>query len=214
MVFRRDSKVDAFQRQISALRHQLGGENDNFSVSSRESSSLLPAERTFRDELPDLDFVTSDPEYPASYDRRDQSIAQCAPSVPHAVPAVDTFTSVIAHTTSWNGNLESSGSLHVHGRVEGALTARDEVFIAEEAEVEANVTAANVTVAGHVRGSIRCSERFEVLPRGKVAGDVHAPVIVVHDGALLAGEVTMTSAVDSRASSSATVAMRAAQGGD
>ncbi len=214
MVFRRDSKVDAFQRQISALRHQLGGENDDFSVSSHESSSLIPAERTFRDELPDLDFATSDPEYPASYDRLDQSIAQSAPSVPHAVPAVDTFTSVIAHTTSWSGNLESSGSLHIHGRVEGALTARDEVFIAEEAEVDANVTAANVTVAGHVRGSIRCSERFEVLPRGKVAGDVNAPVIVVHDGALLAGEVSMTSAADSRSSTSATVAMRAAQGGD
>ena len=29
VVFRRDSKVDAFQRQISALRHQLGGENED-----------------------------------------------------------------------------------------------------------------------------------------------------------------------------------------
>src|SRR3954451_16923827 len=48
VVFRRDSKVDAFQRQISALRHQLGGETDDEPVpdidrplsSSRDTSYL------------------------------------------------------------------------------------------------------------------------------------------------------------------------------
>jgi len=57
-------------------------------------------------------------------------------------------TSVIAHSTTWSGDLESSGSLHVHGRVEGSLTARDTIFIAEEADVDAIIRAANVTIAG------------------------------------------------------------------
>ena len=129
------------------------------------------------------------------------------------VPAVDAQISVIAHTTAWSGNLESSGSLHVHGRVEGSLVARDDIFIAEEAEIDAVVSAATVTVAGNVRGSINCSDRFEVLPRGRVMGDVRAPVIVIHEGALVAGEIAMTAAADVRAPS-ASLEPRAARGGD
>jgi cytoskeletal protein CcmA (bactofilin family) len=120
-------------------------------------------------------------------------------------------TSVVAHSTTWSGDLESSGSLHIHGRVEGSLTARESVFIAEEADVDAVIRAANVTVAGNVRGSVHCAERFEVLPRGKVAGDIHAPTIAIHDGAVVAGEIAMAPSNDSRASQSPA---RVARGGD
>jgi cytoskeletal protein CcmA (bactofilin family) len=121
-------------------------------------------------------------------------------------------TSVIAHSTAWSGDLQSSGSLHVHGRVEGSLTAKDSVFIAEEADVDAVIRAANVTVAGNVRGSIHCAERFEVLPRGKVAGEIHAPAIAIHDGAVVAGQISMTPSTEPRASAPA--AARVAHGGD
>ena len=131
--------------------------------------------------------------------------------VPPPIPAIDMHTSVVAHSTAWSGDLESSGSLHIHGRVEGSLTARESVFIAEEADVDAVIRAANVTVAGNVRGSVHCAERFEVLPRGKVAGDIHAPTIAIHDGAVVAGEISMAPSNDTRASQSLA---RVARGGD
>jgi cytoskeletal protein CcmA (bactofilin family) len=121
-------------------------------------------------------------------------------------------TSVIAHSTAWSGDLESSGSLHIHGRVEGSLTAQESIFIAEEADVDAVIRAANVTIAGSVRGSVHCAERFEVLPRGKVAGDVHAPAIAIHNGAIVAGEISMTPSKDG--TTSLPPAIRVARGGD
>ncbi len=208
MVIRRDSKVDAFQRQISALRQQLGGEHDAYALPNRDRRPATSSENSFRSDSA----VTDDLERalsrsaPGATDR--SAVSRAASSLP-AVPAADTFTSVIAHTTSWNGSLESSGSLHVHGRVEGSLAAQDDVYIAEEADVDASITAANVTIAGNVRGSIHCAERLEVLPQGRVAGDVRAPVIVIHEGAMLVGEVSMAPATDVRAST-----LRAARGGD
>src|ERR687897_416131 len=86
------------------------------------------------------------------------------------------------------------------GRVEGSLTAKESVFIAEEADVNAVIRAAIVTVAGNVHGSVHCAERFEILPRGKVAGDIHAPAIAIHDGAVVAGEISMSPSNDTRAS--------------
>lgn len=213
MVFRRDSKVDAFQRQISALRHQLGGEHENVAVQDYESLPALHDDHRYRNDIhetrvPERERSLAPPDY-AEHVGLGESVA-----LAQAVPAIDTQTSVIAHSTAWNGNLESTGSLHVHGRVEGSLTARDDIFVAEEADVDAIISAANVTIAGNVRGSISCAERFEVLPRGRVAGDVRAPVVVIHDGALIAGEIAMSPSHESRTTLPAASVARAARGGD
>jgi cytoskeletal protein CcmA (bactofilin family) len=211
VVFRRDSKVDAFQRQISALRHQLGGESDDGAVPDRDRPRSLGGERSFLAEYPDVPSTRLEHgSIPREF--TDSLESRLPDPVSPPIPAADTHTSIIAHSTSWNGDLESTGSLHIHGRVEGTLTARDTIFVAEEADVEAVIRAANVTVAGSVRGSVHCAERFEVLPRGNVSGEIHAPAIAIHDGAIVAGQVSMTPASDTRASLAAPV--RAAGGGD
>ncbi len=211
MVFRRDSKVDAFQRQISALRHQLGGELEPVSPQDADQYAPERTETRYRSAFPDLDAIGRDvPRQPRGRDMQPE-LLEGFPALP-AIPSVDNQTSVVAHSTAWNGDLQSSGSLHVHGRVEGSIAARDDIFVAEEADVEATLNAASVTVAGKVRGSIHCGERFEILPRGRFAGDVQAPVIVVHDGALVTGQITMTTVSDSK--TMAPAAVRIAHGGD
>jgi cytoskeletal protein CcmA (bactofilin family) len=190
MVFRRDSKVDAFQRQLSALRNQLGNDPAELPESIPDRDLVLPAASR---PLPDLDFFSE-----STYTLRDdldiahEPVAeqQMAPQSP--VPSLDTETSVIAHGTAWSGNLDSTGSLHVHGRADGTLTARHSIYIAEDAEVDATLQAAHVVVAGLVRGAVHCLERFEVLPRGRVSGDIHAPRVVIHDGAVVVGKVAMS----------------------
>ncbi|MCA9877819.1 MAG: polymer-forming cytoskeletal protein [Thermomicrobiales bacterium] len=215
MVFRRDSKVDAFQRQISALRNQLGGEPAELpaAVSGHgdgREHELTPLPVSGRS-LPDLDFFSE-----STYTLRDEldvpppqvAVVEPAATLSSPVPAHDAETSIIAHGTSWSGNLESSGSLHVHGRVDGSLVARNSIYVAEDAEVDATLQAAHVIVAGLVRGSVRCLERFEVLPRGRVSGDVRAPRMVIHDGAVVAGEVSMSAEAAAPAAP-----VRAARGG-
>lgn len=210
MVFRRDSKVDAFQRQISALRHQLGGESDDGALPDRDRPRSN-SEGSYLSEYPEFPSIGSE-RVSGSLGLADALDSRLPDSVPPPIPAIDTLTSVIAHSTEWSGDLESSGSLHIHGRVEGSLTARETIFIAEEADVEAVIRAAKVTIAGNVRGSVHCAERFEVLPRGKVTGDIHSPAIAIHDGAVVAGEISMTPSSDSRAS--LPPAARLARGGD
>ena len=55
VVFRRDSKVDAFQRQISALRHQLGCENDGETVTDLDRPlSFLSRDTPYLSDYPDF----------------------------------------------------------------------------------------------------------------------------------------------------------------
>src|SRR3954470_23839815 len=146
VVFRRDSKVDAFQRQISALRHQVGGENEDDAVLDRDRPRSISNEHSFLSEYPELASIRSD-RTSSSHGITDPLGSRPPDPTPPAIPAIDMETSVIAHSTAWSGDLELSGWLHISGRVEGTLTARDSIFIAEEPDVEAVIRAASVTVA-------------------------------------------------------------------
>lgn len=192
MVFRRENKSDAFQRQISALRQQLGTEpGADTSLAAAPSEALRPpAEPEPRPSYGRDAGGLGAGDYGSSLGLADFGLGGSAPP-DVAAPSVDGQTSVVAHDTTWKGDLQTNGSVHVHGKVEGAIEAKDDVYVAEEAEVGATITAANVAVAGLVRGTVRCSARFEVLPQGRIYGDVLAPTLVVHEGAIVNGQFRM-----------------------
>jgi cytoskeletal protein CcmA (bactofilin family) len=203
MVFRKESKVDSFQRQMSALRQQLGNEGTQ-DAEPYQDQDATPADAG--------GFNFGDFGGAGAPATNDLATEAEAPVVP-AVPVVTDQTSVVAHDTTWKGEFDSEGSVHIHGRVEGAVRAKQDVFIAEEADVDAAVTATNVIVAGLAKGTIRCSSRFEVLPQGRVSGDFHAPTLVVHEGAFVTGQFRMgASEQPSETKPTSVVQRRAARG--
>jgi cytoskeletal protein CcmA (bactofilin family) len=224
MVFRKDSKIDAFQRQISALRQQLGtvpneADDEPFygDREADEPQELAPVR------------VADGPAAPAPTDARpaptqgyEAFTPYSAPArrfdlgeepPPYSTPIADAQTSVIAHDTTWKGDLQSDGTIHVHGRVEGSIRAKQDVFVAEEADVDATITATNVVVAGSIKGMIRCGARFEALPQARIAGEIQAPTFVVHDGAAVNGQFRMGPGEGTEAAKPAVVQRRAARGG-
>lgn len=226
MVFRKDNKVDAFQRQISALRQQLGTGEDAEEESQPAAEGRTPVERpaptdsfqrpggygaTFNDAPTGArgfgDFASAAP----ASGEGGGIVGSPDPELP-AVPVVDARTTVIAHDTTWKGDLDSQGTIHVHGRFEGAIRAGADVYIADDADVDANVIATNVVVAGLMKGSVRCSSRFEVLPSGRVSGDILAPTLVVHEGATLTGQFRMGAEESAESPPAAVVQRRAARG--
>jgi cytoskeletal protein CcmA (bactofilin family) len=108
------------------------------------------------------------------------------------IPDVDPSTTVVSRDTTWKGEMSSEGSVHIHGRFDGAVKATQAIFVAEGAEVDATMTAETIIVAGVSRGTVRARGKFEVLPSGRVAGDIHAPTLVVHEGAIMTGQLRMS----------------------
>ncbi len=200
MVFRRDNKVDAFQRQMSALRQQLGSSEEEVSddrgeASQRSSDAYTSSASTSERYGSQSDYGVGDAggysfgSYPpAPIATTPAEMDQ--PEIPE-FPAVDNQVSIIAQDTLWKGDLESDGSMHVHGRVDGNLQAKEDIWVAEGAEVSATVSARRVVVAGQVSGTIRALDRFEALPQARVGADVYAPTFVVHEGAIINGQLHM-----------------------
>ncbi len=193
MVFRRDNKVDSFQRQMSALRNQLGSTGDELDPAQDNMPELddeFPDDNAYRNQATtgaQDSGAYSFGNYPAPAGRPglDPVVAETL-TVPD-MPPVDGSISVVATDASWKGDITSETSIQVFGKVEGTLTAREDIWIAEGAEVDATITAQRVIIAGNVSGSVIASGRFEALPKGRISADVSAPVSVVHEGATING---------------------------
>lgn len=105
-------------------------------------------------------------------------------------------TSTVAADTTWRGTLRSGATIRIDGNFEGQIETEQELVITEDAKVEATVHAASITVAGQLNGQINCQGRLEILPTGRVSGQIDAGKFVVHEGAFLGGQVRMTSAAN------------------
>lgn len=191
MVFRRDNKSDSFQRQMSAIRQQIGSDAES-EERPGQREARYPSDRAAGQFSEPAAGAYGFGEFAAA--GAAQSANQPVPLPPEmpTIPAVDAKTTVIANGTIWKGEIQSNGSVHVHGRFEGSIKATQDVFIADEADMDASIAATNVVIAGLAKGTIRCDTRFEVLPTGRVSGDIVAPTLVVHEGATISGQLRMS----------------------
>lgn len=98
---------------------------------------------------------------------------------------------VIGATVKVDGNFVGSGDVVVEGHVAGTLKTSKDLRVGETAVIKADIEAANITIAGEVRGHISCKGRVEILPSGKVVGNVDTQTIAVAHGATLHGKVSM-----------------------
>lgn len=206
MVFRRDgNRVDSFQRQMNALRQQIGDDEQEVEENEMEQRDrYYQQEGRGRQQRPGGDEGYSFGSFPSSSSvHSDEFDADNAPAVPE-MPGADQQVNIVAAGTTWKGDLDAQGSIHVYGKVNGTLNATEDVWIADGAEVDARIEADRVVIAGGVTGQITARSRFEALPNCEVQADIDAPTFVVHEGATVNGALSMRSSTlspesDSRA---------------
>lgn len=85
------------------------------------------------------------------------------------------------------GKLEFAGPARIDGFVDGEIDAQDSLAIGRSAAVTAKIKAVWIIVAGTVSGELCATERIELYPSAKVSGDLSAPKLVMHEGAVFKG---------------------------
>ena len=98
---------------------------------------------------------------------------------------------IIGSTVKVDGNFVGSGDVVVQGQVAGTLKTSKNLQIGPGAVIKADVEAANILVAGEIRGHVTCQGKIELTSTGKIYGNVDTQSIVVAHGAILHGKVTM-----------------------
>jgi len=81
--------------------------------------------------------------------------------------------------------------LAIDGEVEGEIIAQAHVTVGQQATVKGKISAASILVQGKVMADVQADKKLEVQPPGSVIGDVTTQSLVIGDGAILEGHVSM-----------------------
>lgn len=112
------------------------------------------------------------------------------PSVP--TTAATPGYSVIDEQLNIVGDLETEGTLRIDGRLRGSIRRADLVILGADAQVEGDVTAREVIVAGAVIGNIEASERTEVQASAVISGDIVTGAVLIHEGGAVRGRLVVS----------------------
>jgi cytoskeletal protein CcmA (bactofilin family) len=101
------------------------------------------------------------------------------------------FDTALGAGSRLEGDLSSDGNVRLDGYFKGKLTIEENVLIGVTAEIEADVNAKNVSIAGVVRGDVGGS-KVHLLSTAKVWGNITAGALITEDGAFIDGRISMT----------------------
>jgi cytoskeletal protein CcmA (bactofilin family) len=91
-----------------------------------------------------------------------------------------------------SGDVRFSGTLQVDGKLIGTVISESGSVIIEQAgDVQAKVDVGVCIIRGAFRGNLNARARVEVGRTARVQGDISTPVLIVEEGALFSGKITM-----------------------
>ncbi len=98
---------------------------------------------------------------------------------------------VLGPSATYHGNLKSEGNVRIDGYFDGSIETAGNVIIGETAKVIAEIAANNVQVWGAVKGKIAAKGRLEILPSGRVWGEISVTSLLIDEGGLFRGRSVM-----------------------
>lgn len=113
---------------------------------------------------------------------------------PANLPATSAGYSVLDAQLTVRGDIETEGTLRVDGKLDGSIRRADIVVIGEGATVVGDISAREVIVGGSVQGNVTATTRIELQPSAVVSGDIDAGAIMIQEGCVVQGRLTVTSA--------------------
>ena len=101
---------------------------------------------------------------------------------------------IIGATAKLEGNVVSAGSLRIDGQVKGQINADGDVALSPQCQVEADIRAQNVSVAGRFKGNILVKGKAHLARGGRIEGNITSKVLVIEEGGTFHGQSIMDAA--------------------
>jgi cytoskeletal protein CcmA (bactofilin family) len=104
----------------------------------------------------------------------------------------DEIDTVLGTDIQFSGTLETSKSLLIKGRISGAITCAEDLYLSPESVVDADIRAARLIARGRLAGSAVAAESIQVLAGSAVSAALEAPEIDIEDEAGFTGTKLVT----------------------
>jgi cytoskeletal protein CcmA (bactofilin family) len=101
------------------------------------------------------------------------------------------YPTILGPDAVFKGELSFDKGMRLQGRLEGKITTPGRVHVAKEAKMAADVEAGAIFVEGEVHGNLTASDRIELKNSARYEGDLRASKLVVEEGAIFTGHVSV-----------------------
>jgi cytoskeletal protein CcmA (bactofilin family) len=108
---------------------------------------------------------------------------------------------VLAEDVDFEGTLSFEDPVLIKGNFRGEITSSGDLFVSEDASVDATVTANVVSVRGTVTGDVRARTRLELFSSSRLTGSIVAADLVVQSGCVVNATCRMEEGGERSASS-------------
>jgi len=107
-------------------------------------------------------------------------------------PTPVSSASIITPGTSIKGEIRCEGNILLNGEFEGGIFSQSEVVVGKSGRVSGEIQAQKLLVSGEFRGNF-VGEVIDIMPYGKVYGDVKVNNIIIEPNAVFEGETKIVS---------------------
>ena len=97
----------------------------------------------------------------------------------------------LAEGTHISGTLKFEGTVQIDGRFEGDVKSHGKLILGASAEVDADISVAELEVLGTLRGNVEARERLTIRTGGVVEAKIVAGKIAIEPGAIFRGSCEM-----------------------
>lgn len=101
------------------------------------------------------------------------------------------FPTIIGPDASFKGEMTFEKGLRLQGKFDGKINTAGRLHVAREAKMNADVEAGAIVVEGEVRGNLSANDRIELKASARYEGDLRASKLVVDEGAVFSGHVSV-----------------------
>lgn len=105
--------------------------------------------------------------------------------------AKDEINAFLGAGTSYEGKLHFEGSVRIDGTFQGEVSSEGTLVVGQDARVEGLLHVGQLVLSGHLRGTVEAREKVVLHRTAHLVGVVSSPCLVMEEGAVLEGKVTM-----------------------
>jgi len=103
----------------------------------------------------------------------------------------DDSITLLAKGVQLRGEIRVEGTVRIDGRLEGEIHTKGQVIIGEEGLVQGTISAGTVVSSGRIKANVTALERVQLLKTATLIGEIHAPLLMMEEGAKLQGLADM-----------------------
>ncbi len=111
------------------------------------------------------------------------------PASPPSTPGG--LTAFIDQGSEFEGKLSFKDTVRIDGRFHGEISSENTLIVGESGEIEAKIRSKTVAISGSVVGDVVATSKVVLHKTGRIDGNVETGSLVVEEGAVINGQVTM-----------------------